>query len=230
MITENLLIKYKKRRAEIPAPGGNGCHSAIMGVANLGVMAGLPPEEIFEDIRHSIPPGTRRVSDREIQDAIRRAISDHGGSVVSLTNVTTYSGFVQQKKESLLNDGKAVLNKIISQSSVRDEADIFENSPVRIDWPPNEDPAKLLSILYNPPDLLFAGRIKEPGILGKNINKAADWIDIFDAGGVIGPHIIPNPLNGTLVEKKRDDGPTLRGDKNIIRFRFLLRRIRQSDP
>jgi len=70
------LTSYKKRLESIPAPGGNGCHSAILGVANYGVMAGLTPEQIYSDIRRAIPHGRRNVPDREIQSAILKAFSD----------------------------------------------------------------------------------------------------------------------------------------------------------
>lgn len=212
------LTYYQKRLESIPAPGGNGCHPALLGTANLGIMARLTPEQMFADLRQAIKPGKRRVPDQEIWAAINRAILDHGGSAVDMA----YHGFVPQRKESLLNDGKAVLKSIISQSSIRDEADIIDNSPIRINWSPSEDPINLLATLYDPSDLLFIGDRAESGIRGKTIESAADWINAFMAGTAPGPHIIPNPLNGIPAEKKTGDGLTLRGDKNIIRFRFCL--------
>ncbi len=220
-MSNHFLNKYTQRLPEIAAPG-DGCHPALLGIANLGIMGGLTPEHIFVDLKRAIKPGKRRVPDQEIWAAIKRAFLDHGGSANALPPSMAYREFIQQKKEPLLNDGKAVLRNIIGQSIISDEADIIENSPIRINWPPNEDPINLLSTLYKPQDLLFTGGFREPGILGKTIKCAADWSGTFKVGGTVGPHIIPNPLNGIPVEKKAEDGLTLRGDGNIIRFRFCI--------
>ncbi len=58
---KHILEKYRKRLSLIPAPGGNGCHPALLGAANLGVMAGLSADQIFRDIRENIPHGGRQV-------------------------------------------------------------------------------------------------------------------------------------------------------------------------
>lgn len=222
MTSNNLLTKYKKHLSEIPAPGGNGCHPALLGVANHGVMAGLSPEQIFGDLRQVIKPGGRYVPDQEIWAAIQRAVLDYGGSTDSQTSSPYFYGSMKQKNEPLLNDGKAVLRKIIGQSIIRNEVDIVENSPVRIHWTPDEDAINLLETLYEPQDLIFVGGREEPGIPGKTIKKVSGWTKDWKTGGAVAPHIIPNPLNGVPAEKKTGDGLTLRGDKSILRYRFCI--------
>ena len=117
------LSKYEKRLAEIPAPGGNGCHSALLAVANLGVIAGLKPKKIFDDIRQNIVPGTRRVSDGEIFDAVKKALNDHSSKHYDL---------LIPKPKTVVRNGKITLFKIISQAKYYDEADLWEFSPVRL--------------------------------------------------------------------------------------------------
>jgi hypothetical protein len=54
-----------------PLPPGTDCHGWILLTANYGTFAGLSGDRFFSDIRRSIPRGIRKVSDQEIQDAIR---------------------------------------------------------------------------------------------------------------------------------------------------------------
>lgn len=48
--------RYREALATIPAPGG-GCHVALLGVANLGIMAGLDDNTMLAEIRASVPAG-----------------------------------------------------------------------------------------------------------------------------------------------------------------------------
>ena len=62
--------RYQAALENIPAPGGNGCHTHLLGLANRGIWARRTDEEMLAEIRASIPPGTRDVRDREIWGAI----------------------------------------------------------------------------------------------------------------------------------------------------------------
>jgi len=48
-----LIEKYQVSLSSMPEPGGNGCHPALLGTANLGILAGLDQEAIFSDIRQA---------------------------------------------------------------------------------------------------------------------------------------------------------------------------------
>ena len=74
----NLPDRYQESLRSIP-PSGCGCHPYLLAVSNYGIMSGLDAEQIFSDIRSAIPQGTRRISDREITDAINKAMQDHNG-------------------------------------------------------------------------------------------------------------------------------------------------------
>lgn len=207
--------KYQDRLRSIPAPGA-GCHPELLGVANLGIIAGRTPDVIFADIREAVPSGTRRLSDREIHDAIHKAHMDCkpvGGS---------YQRYRPVKVKPRINDGEARRGAIIAQASVSDEADLWESSRIRIDWTPEQDPAVFIGALFDPEDYLFIGDRIEPGIIGKNIRRAADWIKFFQSGGQAGPFIIVNPLSGRPEPKKTGDGETFRGDSNVSSYRYAL--------
>lgn len=57
--------RYREALAAIPAPGGNGCHAALLGVANLGIMAGRDDTTMLAEIRANIPAGGRSGSNLE---------------------------------------------------------------------------------------------------------------------------------------------------------------------
>jgi hypothetical protein len=122
-VNQGILRKYQSRLESIPAPGGNGCHTDIMGIANLGVIVGLSAERIFLDIRDHIPHGQRFVHDREIWEAINKALADHGG---------VYIRAYVPKQEPIIQHGIATLQRIIQQATITDEVDLWEASPIRL--------------------------------------------------------------------------------------------------
>lgn len=213
--------KYQERLATIPAPGGGGCHVSLLGVANLGIMGGIDPETIFQDIRETIPQGRRRVTDQEIRAAIRRAMNDHGATV-TLPTGEAYRRYKPPKPESPIKNGKTALQNIIKQSKISDEADLWESSPIRLDWEPQADAGQSLFAMFEPGDLLFIGERHEAGTLGGTIRPAAEWIKYFQAGGTTAAHMIINPLNGLPAEKKTGEGETFRGDGNVSTFRYAM--------
>jgi hypothetical protein len=212
--------KYFARLQNIPAPGGNGCHTQLLSVANLGVLAGYSPEEIQEDIRQAIPSGKRRVSDSEIEAAVYKATSDH--KTITLPTGEKYQRYRPHRQEPIVHNGKTALQRIIEQSNITDDADLWESSPVRPDWTPQEDAANFLFSMFMPDDLIFIGERLEPGIIGQNILTMAGWIKYFQAGGKTAPFLIINPLSGKPATKKNGDGETFRGDGNIKSFRYCL--------
>ena len=70
------MSTYIQKLYSIQAPG-NGCHTALLGVANCGIREGIPEEQIFADIRQHIPNGTRYIPDSEIYAAISKAKRDY---------------------------------------------------------------------------------------------------------------------------------------------------------
>jgi hypothetical protein len=205
----NRYETYREKLACIPPPGeGGGCHGVLLGAANLGVRANLPFEVIFSDIRQAIPPGRRRVPDREITDAINRAMVDHNGG-------SFYPRPAPEKP--MVRDGVAALRRIIESSVISDEADLWEASPIRINWLPKEDTTHLLLAMYDDNDTLFIG-----GKYDVTPRPVSEWLDFIAKGGSPGPQFIPNPLSGQLAPNKAGDGETYRGDYNVIAFRHCV--------
>ena len=93
------------------------------------------------------------MSDREISDAINKALSDHSSG--------TYTP--KPKPEPVAADGVTVLKRIISRAKIADEADIWESSPISLKIAPEEHPALFLSTLFEPTDLVWIGDYYDDG-------------------------------------------------------------------
>jgi len=113
--------RYRDGLQNMPAPGG-GCHAALLSVANYGTMAGIQQQAIYDDIRRAIPQGSRRIPDKEINDAIRKATQDHNSGI----------SIPRLRPATIVRDGKAALQKIINQAKITAEVDLWESSPIRL--------------------------------------------------------------------------------------------------
>lgn len=205
------IDRYLNAVAGLPAPG-NGYHGAILGAANLGVSVGLKSERIFSNIREHTLPGTRRIADREIIQAINKAVADRNGG----------SFKPRQQPKPVVKDGSATLKNIIGQGNIIDDDGLRECSPVPLNDEPQADSALLIENLYKPDDLVWIGDRHQAGIVGGTIRASHEWIPYLRNGGTTAPHIIINPLNGIPVLKKSGDGQTLRGDGNVASYRYCL--------
>ena len=213
-----LLDRYRDKLAALPASGGGGCHPALLGVASLGAMAGVPPDDIFRDLRESVH-GERSVPDREIQAAIDKAVREHAsGMAAGVPRVGS------RRKTVAVLDGAAALRRIVEQGRGACEADIYDRSPIRIDWEPQEDAFHVMEALWRPDDVLFIGRRECRPALKRNIRTAAEWCAAFRKGrpGAHQPHIMPNPLTGKPGPTADGTGETLRGDACVAQFRFAV--------
>jgi hypothetical protein len=208
----NIQTKYYDRLSCIPPPGvGNGCHLDILGIANLGVLSGLDADTIHQDLKQNIPTGKRRVTDTEIQDAIKKAFTD--------CKKETPPTFPRKEKPKF--DGKKVMERIISGGVVADEVSLWESSPVRLDWPRDEDAIRFLEALFLPEDLLFIGNQYDKGTPGESIRSCREWMEYFKSGKTAGPFICINPLSG-LIANSKTGNPSFRCDAAVKTFRFCL--------
>ncbi len=204
-------MDYKTELKRIPPPGGNGCHTRLLGVANLGVKEGHTPEQVAADLRAGIPIGTRRVSDREILDAVEKAAREAGQCQ---TDKTTWTPCATTTRPRV--DAAKLRMKIMALGSP-DEADLWESSPVRLDGMPEDDAVLLLRHFYQPDEFLFLGDTYD-----KHFLRVDDWLSWFETEGTAGlPFIVPNPMDGeeheNLAGKK-----SRRCDASVKAFRFCV--------
>ena len=192
----NIDKKYLNALSAIPAPGC-GCHAALLGVANLGIMAGRDDHTILSEIRNSIPAGKRRVADREIMAAIHRAHKDtipFDANVPRLRPVPPQRRSPAEKLAAILKSSPETAEKL--KSWIMDAgdkevdlfgADVWEASAVRIqpsvklkNSPYAEDGILLLRALYRPEDILYIGNQTERGKEQQNhVKTVSEWIAFF---------------------------------------------------
>ena len=207
--------RYQDALDSLPESGGGGCHAALLGVANLGVRSGLSNGQIFDDLRGRAH-GSRRVPDSEIQHAIRKARIE---CLVSPMGDKVAKPYIPPRARE--RTSRKTLQQLLDLGHDSSEADIWEASPIRIDWPPAEDSWQVLSFLYSPDEILFAGTGMEKATPGNEIRTASEWQDHFRAGGEISPHVIPNPLTGEEGRTKTGE-PSYRADSCIGSYRFAV--------
>lgn len=207
------LARYNDALNQLPAPGcGLDCHPKFLSVANQGVQAGLDGERIFDDIRHSVPKGNRQIPDREITDAINKALGDYNNGTFT----------PHPPPASIVKDPAIALQRIIEQGPYRTAEELIKTSPVAIPEDPRLHTKLLIENVCQHSDFIFNGERYEPGVLGETIRSAVDWLVYFGEGGKTAPHIIVNPLTGLPAMKKDGTGETYRGDGNVKSYRYCL--------
>lgn len=200
--------KFQDRLAD-PVQPGNGCHSWIMSAANLGVMAGLTPPEIFFGIRRALHPSR---PDSEIDDAIKEALSCHGGG-----NHRGYKAAARREVKPIIPDGAAAFNKIVSGGKYSTEEELKASSPIEIPESPQDQQKLFFETMFAQDDFIFCGDRLEPGT-PKTIRPQLEWA----LTGSSGPFCIVNSLSGFSAPKKSGDGMTYRGDACVKTFRHCL--------
>jgi hypothetical protein len=203
--------RYESKLLALPPSGGGGCHTALLGCATVGVRAGVKPERIFADLREHVH-GNRDVPDREILEAVNKAVADGANPVKQVHRTAAKKDF----------DAAAAMLHLIEKGRGCQSQDLSDRSPVRIDWPPEMDAWHTLEALYGRDERLYIGPAQGAVRLGLEIRPAADWINILRKSPAAMPHIIPNPLTGETAELASGKGNTLRGDGCVARFRFAV--------
>lgn len=183
--------RYREALATIPAPGGGGCHVTLLGVANLGIMAGRDDNTMLAEIRASIPAGGRKVPDTEIKEAIQRAHKDTAPMDRNAPRPRPITPPRRNRAELIGEAAKSesvaknIQEKVIEAgggSLDPEGVDVWEASPVRIEarseqFPFSGDMLPILEHLYRPDDVLFIGSRYDSG--ADHVKPAADWLDFF---------------------------------------------------
>jgi hypothetical protein len=204
-INTSRIERYRDALQNLPESGGGGCHAALLGVANLGRLAGVNRNQIGQDLAAHVH-GTRKVTARERWDAVNKAF-DSNTLYVSTRTATPRPAV----------DGAKLLDAIVKRGGAFDEAALWESSPVRIDWPPERDGIEVLPRLYRPEHHLFLGTRFD--FCAGHVLPVSEWITRFERGISIPEHIVPNPLSGKLCPTK-DGKRSYRADSCVAQFRL----------
>jgi hypothetical protein len=197
--------RYIYELQHMPPSGGGGCHPALLRIANLGRIAGVDCAQVAQDLAAHVR-GTRKITHAEIGAAVEKAFNSP-------------SPFTSRVNIHPTVDGAKLLNAILQRGGAFDEAELWEASPVRIDWPPEDDAIEVLRRLYAPEDKLFIG-MRHDASAG-NVLSVAEWIMRFERHIVIPEHVIPNPLTGERGWTKGGK-PSFRADTCVAQFKFAV--------
>ena len=199
------LDRYEDGLRNIPPSGGGGCHPALLRVANRGRRAGVNRAQVARDLAAHVH-GTRKITGAEIAAAVNKAF-DSRSTITPYANIRT------------VVDGAELLKGIVECGVTFDEPELWEASPVQIDWPPERDGVETLRRLYVPEERLFIGARHDAG--AGHVLRVSEWITRFKGSVALPEHIIPNPLTGELGLTK-DGKPSYRADSCVARFRFAV--------
>lgn len=237
-----IRARYEDKLASLP-PSGQGCHCALLGVANLGCRAGLRDAEILRDIRCSLKPGVRIITNSEIQAAINRARHDlavGGNCGVYRPAASARSNPVLLTPAEQIGASGALQEKFRNSIARATDGTGQARLPLAV---PDEQRmsavAEVLDALFEPTDKIFIGTRYESS--QANIKPVSEWQTIFAEAGKqldaapVGarakrtarfcgkyPHICPNPLSGASARTKAGDKPTYRGDRCVADFRYFV--------
>lgn len=195
-------LRYSKNLADPVAPGA-GCHGWLLSTANLAKLAGIPQEQCFVALRQAIPAGVRRVFDKEITDAIKKAYD---------------SAFTPSARpKPLIADGNTARQKIIEAGRFSTSQELVAASPIPIPTEPDAQQRLFFETMFEWNNFVFCGDRLEPGTT-KAIQPACFWVE----HGAAGPFVIVNPLSGCPKPKKDGSGETYRGDGCVQVYRHCL--------
>ena len=239
--TEAAERKYRESLRNLPERGG-GLHGALQSVCNLGMIAGIPENVLYDEISAT----GKAFKPHEIEDAIRTAAKDITGHThLSFGRRESRGGLIGQRFKSdrmLAEKTKAAL--IHAGGGAVDPFAPAIRAASKLPPPSGDltghcsDTIAFLSELFDPGDVLYIGTGKEQkgDCQQSHVKTAENWIRYFskklaEIRGMSGQDrerkikalgkylsfVIINPLNGTQTE-----GGSLRTDANVTDFRFIL--------
>ncbi len=188
------LTKYQEAYENAPARGG-GLHQHIMKLSRLGVMAGIPNQQIIDECNQRLDG----VKNNEVAQAVAKASST---TVVTSDPIKRRSAFKPPTEDPL--------DTFIRGQST-DFRDLMRFSPVRLDGA--DEAGILLETLYDPNDHLFIG-----DVYTKEVRTADEWLgeDLSTF-----PHIIPNPMTGS-VGQTSEGKDSMRCEATVADLRYAV--------
>lgn len=202
------LEKYRAALVVCP-PAGSGVHGWVMGTANLAARAGVMAVEAVADITANMRRRPQPAS--EVLATVEKAYREHGERI-ALGNCLRPVSMPSKPKPDPLT-----VAAFIERGAGRGEADLWEASPVRIDWEPGaRDAVALLRALFLPGELVFCG-----DRYGNTVRERDAWCERWEQGEAVPPFFIPNPLKPSG-GKSSSGKPSPRCDDAVAVLRYAV--------
>lgn len=199
------IDRYKENINQ-PVPPGYGCHAWKLSTSNLGVIAGLDPQHIYDDILAAIPPGHRRQRQRGVAEAVQKALSDHGNG----------KSFGVAPEPRPIIPQAVTFETIAAQGKYGTEDELVKASPITIPEDPAAQQRLFFETIFQVDDFVFCGDCYNSGT-DKTIRPVCEWLEV----GAKGPFIIVNPFTG-MPGLKKDGKLSYRCDMAVKRFPHAL--------
>jgi len=236
--------KYREALIRVPSEG-TGLHAWHLKAANLARLAGVERYQAEADMAAAVPPGRRKKKPREINEALDLAWGELSPADGDRTASSGHHAPIPWRHTAAAPlpakiDGAAARDGLVAAGGGEidpDCAELWESSPVRIDWPIEEDGWRMMEALYRPDEFLFLGGEFSTG--RDTVRTVADWAALLRreielvrefpaAAHPAGfcrlaaryPHIAPNPLCGD--ERMTKQGkPSFRCDAAVCAWRYV---------
>jgi hypothetical protein len=204
-------MNFEQALQQLPAPG-HGCHPALLAAANIGILSGITPEEVFSSIKSAIPQGDRAVTDREIRDAVAKAAAECHPDPAGMRRMR----YTVPAVPSPSIDGDKVLQAILKRGDGAEDVDLWELSPVRPDHPSGaHDAVLVLESLFAPDDYIVVGSHK-----ATRPQRMSAVLEEIHRRGAVWPFVCINPVDGQAHDIA--DHKSTRCDKAVANFNHVL--------
>jgi len=210
------LAKYQERLSALPLQKGER-NARLLGITNLGTLAGLTDERMVAEIHAS--SGAPPLSEAEIRHALktsRRSVTQLSDAPASVFRPWTPA----PKPPPRLGSGAATyVSRMIAEGRGTTSETLRSVSPVQIPREPVLQSCAFLREMYKPNDLLFMGGTKDHGIKDVNILPAIEW-SARSAHG-LSQLAIANPLTGCVGQTKEGKA-SYRCGECVAQHRYAL--------
>lgn len=214
---ERVLIKYRNGLSGLAGMKGRR-NASLLGLVSLGIMAGLPDEQILSEVRNA--SGTPPLTEGEIRHALRTARRDT--APLADTPKTAGTWAPPPKRPDPLGPGaRDFVPRMIGHGRGASPERLAECSPVPIPTEPKEQTYAFLFCLYDDADILFCGKQTDTGETGRNIRFAACWREMVFPKTEPPEFLIANPLTG-LEGLTKEGKRSSRCGACIASYRFAL--------
>lgn len=216
--TGRALSRYREGLAKLAGIKGRR-NASLLGLSNLGVLAGLGDERIESDVigASGVPPLTIA----EVRHAIRTARRD----TQPLTDRPAAAKRCTPPKPNpppLGSGAASFVRRMIDKGDGATFESLTNCSPVPIPSEPGKQAAVFLQDMYRPDEYLFCGERYSTGHPGADIDTCAEWVRLVGGGKLDAPELIAcNPLTGGEGVTK-EGKPSFRCAACVSAFRYVL--------
>lgn len=219
---ETVRQRYESRLVALSSQVGSR-NSQLLGIASLGIMAGIQPVRIEADLIAA--GGFPQLTTLEVHHAVTRAGRDTKPFTPFAPSEQRGALMQTHKRTVQTHDANAAdfVPRMLAAGRNTTLRSLIESSPIDIPDSFTAQTDLFFSTLYKTDDLLFCGNKADCGGVGKNIITADEWRKRFKSTEIHrAPELlIINPLTGK--EGCTQGGkPSFRCSETVATWKYLL--------